>query len=181
MFTLKDRARITTLAAFAGFATATSAGANELIGGVYAHNVDLPTSLGARESGTADVLLGWRGDKLTGLRAILSPAPHAYVLANTGGNTSFVSAGLSWKLRTGRVYVRPGLGVAVHNGKLTNRPARIGFGSRILFAPELSVGALISNRATIEASWLHFSHATLLAAENPGIDIVGVRVGYSLR
>jgi lipid A 3-O-deacylase len=38
----------------------------------------------------------------------------------------------------------------------------------------------VSSRATIEASWVHMSHAQLFSRENPGIDNLGVRVSLGL-
>jgi lipid A 3-O-deacylase len=54
-------------------------------------------------------------------------------------------------------------------------------GSRVLFAPEIGVGANISDKLSIEASWVHISHAQLFnGAQNPGIDMMGVRLNWSL-
>jgi len=50
----------------------------------------------------------------------------------------------------------------------------------VLFEPEIGVGARISDRATIEASWVHMSHAQLFGRENPGIDNFGVRLNFRL-
>ena len=38
----------------------------------------------------------------------------------------------------------------------------------------------IGRRMTIEASWVHLSHAQLFAKQNPGLDTVGVRLNYKL-
>ena len=81
-------------------------------------------------------------------------------------------------------YVRPGIGLAVHTGSSANFDNRfndkIEFGSRILFEPELGVGARINDRMTIEASWVHLSHATFLGGQNPGIDNIGARLNWKL-
>jgi lipid A 3-O-deacylase len=81
-----------------------------------------------------------------------------------------------------QVYVRPGIGLAVHNGSAGNfnRTDRIAFGSRVLFEPELGIGARLSERVTAEASIVHMSHATLFGRQNPGIDNIGVRLNFGL-
>ena len=61
-----------------------------------------------------------------------------------------------------------------------NQPDRLAFGSRILFEPELAVGYAIASRTSIEASWVHMSHATLFSRQNPGIDNFGVRLNLKL-
>ena len=70
------------------------------------------------------------------------------------------------------IYVRPGLGLAIHNGSTGKfQPTdRIAFGSRVLFEPEIGVGDRLSERLRVEASWVHMSHAQLFARQNPGID-----------
>ena len=100
---------------------------------------------------------------------------------NTAGETSYAAVGLSAKFGD-RVFVRPGLGIAFHTGSddKFNRTDKIAFGSRVLFEPELGVGMRISERATVEASWVHMSHAQLFGGQNPGIDNVGVRLCWRL-
>ena len=91
--------------------------------------------------------------------------------------------GLAFKFGD-KFFIRPGLGIAVHTGSTRDytRPGsdRIDFGSRVLFEPELGVGFRISERATVEASWVHMSHAQLFSAQNPGIDNFGARVSFRL-
>ena len=57
---------------------------------------------------------------------------------------------------------------------------KVDFGSRVLFEPELAVGARIGSRATIEASWVHTSHAQLFGRQNPGMDNFGLRLSFGL-
>jgi hypothetical protein len=152
--------------------------ADELFGGVYAHDVKTPLDKSGIEGG-ADLQLGWRGGAIG--RTPLQP--YIFGALNTAGDTSYAAIGLSAKFGT-RVYVRPGLGVAIHNGSAKNfsDPAngKIDFGSRILFEPELGLGFKISERASVEASWIHMSHAQLFGRQNPGIDNFGVRVNFGL-
>ncbi|HEX9946728.1 MAG TPA: acyloxyacyl hydrolase [Allosphingosinicella sp.] len=153
----------------------------ELFGGIYAHDVDTGLTKSGFEEGF-DFELGWRGDRIGFLRSIGGPRPHALVSLNSAGNTHFAAAGLSWKFG-GRVYLRPGIGLAVHTGpgRVVPGDDRIDFGSRVLFAPELGVGARITDRVSVEASWVHLSHAQLASRQNPGLDTIGVRVNFKLR
>lgn len=168
------------LLALALFAAPGAASADEIFGGVYAHDVNLVTKSGI-ENGM-DFELGWRGERLGFLHALGSPSPHVFASVNSAGDTNFAAAGLSWKLG-GQVYVRPGIGIAVHDGPdhydLTQQ--RIYFGSRILFEPELGIGYQANDRLSVEASWVHLSHATLFSSQNPGLDTIGIRLNYKLR
>lgn len=158
-------------------AAPTAASADEIFGGVYAHDVNLVTKSGI-ENGT-DFELGWRGERIGFLRALGSPSPHVFASVNSAGDTNFAAAGVSWKIGK-QVYLRPGIGIAVHDGPdhydLTGE--RIYFGSRILFEPELGIGFQASDRLSVEASWVHLSHATLFSSQNPGLDTMGVRLNY---
>ena len=157
------------------------AAAAELFGGLLVHDVDTPLTKGGLEDG-ADLQLGWRGGRLDALAAVGGPSPYAFLSVATGGETHFAAAGLSWRIGD-RMFVRPGLGLAVHTrssrGVADGR--RTDFGSRLLFAPELGVGYRVSERVTVEASWVHLSHAQLLSRQNPGMDSIGIRLSYRLR
>jgi len=153
-----------------------SASAGEVFGGLYVHDVKTPLNLSGIEGGM-DLQLGWRGGRIgkTPLQ------PYAFGALNTAGETSYAAAGLS--ARFGRsIFIRPGIGLAIHNGSADefNRTDKIAFGSRILFEPELGIGAQLSERTSIEASWVHMSHATLFSGQNPGIDNLGVRLTLGL-
>jgi lipid A 3-O-deacylase len=156
--------------------TATPAHANELFGGIFIHDIDSPLTASGLEKG-ADVQLGWRGGRIgpTPLQ------PYAFAALNTAGETNYGAIGISARFGK-RIYLRPGLGVAVHTGSKANfhRTDRIAFGSRILFAPELGIGTEINDRLSVEASWVHMSHAQLFGRQNPGIDNVGVRLNLKL-
>ena len=151
---------------------------NEVFVGFYAHDVDSPLNLRGLGEGV-DFQLGWRGGRMRSLSAIGSPSPYVFVAVNTAGDAHYAAAGISWRIgRT--VYVRPGIGLAVHTGDVRVDPAepRRALGSRILFEPELAVGVQVSERISVEASLVHLSNAGLLANQNPGIDNVGVRLNY---
>ena len=76
------------------------------------------------------------------------------------------------------------MGLAVHTGSADNFEdpdnGKIDFGSRVLFEPELGIGARINERTTIEASWVHMSTAQLFGKQNPGIDNFGIRLSFKL-
>jgi hypothetical protein len=155
-----------------------AATAGEAFGGLYKHGVDTPLTLGGSPESGVDVQLGYRTAPVilgTGL------APYAFGAVNSKGDTSYAAAGLAWKFGD-RLFVRPGIGIAIHNGSAGNfnRTDRIAFGSRVLFEPELGIGVQINGRMTIEASWVHLSHATLFGGQNPGIDNIGARFGLKL-
>ena len=159
-------------------AIASPAAAGELFGGVYIHDVDTPLTLSGVEGG-ADIQLGWRGGRIG--RTPLQP--YIFGAVNTAGETNYAAAGLSAKFGK-QVYVRPGLGIAVHTGSARNREdptnGKIDFGSRVLFEPELNIGTEINDRLSVEASWVHMSHAQLFGKQNPGIDNFGVRLNLKL-
>lgn len=154
---------------------AAPAHAGEIFGGLYIHDIKSPLTQSDFEGG-ADVQIGWRGGRIgpTPLQ------PYAFAALNTAGNTNYGVVGISAKFGE-KLYIRPGLGLAVHTGSAGNfqRTDRIAFGSRILFAPELGIGAQVNDRVSVEASWVHMSHAQLFGRQNPGIDNVGVRVNFA--
>ena len=156
--------------------TAAPAQAGEVFAGLFVHDVRTPLTRSGFEGG-ADVQLGWRGGRIG--RTPLQP--YVFGALNTAGDTNYAAAGISAKFG-GRLFVRPGLGLAVHTGSTDEfqRTDRVAFGSRILLAPELGIGARISERATVEASWVHMSHAQLFGRQNPGIDNFGVRLSLGL-
>lgn len=170
--------KVALLAAIPAAFAATPAQADEIIGGVYVHDVDTFLTIAGVEDGM-DLQLGWRGDRIgkTPLQ------PYAFVAVNTSGSTNYAAVGLSAKFGK-KVFIRPGLGLAVHTGSAKNYQINgndeLEFGSRVLFEPELGIGVNINERASIEASWVHMSHATLFSKQNPGIDNLGVRFNFQL-
>ena len=157
-----------------------AATAAEIFDGLYVHGVNTPLTLGGSPEGGIDAQLGFRGGPIIPGTKL---EPYVFGALNSKGTTHYAAAGLSWKFGD-RIYFRPGLGLAVHTGSArnfndpTNR--KIEFGSRILFEPEVGIGARINDRLTVEASWVHLSHATVLSGQNPGIDNIGVRLNLRL-
>jgi lipid A 3-O-deacylase len=160
--------------------TAAPATAAEVFAGLLAHDVDSPLTKGGFEDG-ADLQLGWRGDRIRALSAIGAPSPYVFGSLATGGGTHIAAAGLSWRIG-GRLFVRPGLGLAVHSREDDGVAAgrRTDLGSRILFEPELGIGYRLDERLSVEATWVHLSHAQLLGRQNPGMDSIGVRLSWRL-
>lgn len=157
---------------------ATPAQAGELFGGLYLHDIDSPLTKSGIEQGT-DIQLGYRWDRIG--RTPLQP--YLFGAVNTAGETHYAVAGISARFGK-RLFVRPGLGLALHSGDSGNfndpGDDDVEFGTTVLFAPELGIGFAIDERMTIEASLVHLSHAQLFGGQNPGIDNVGVRFSWKL-
>lgn len=163
-----------------GLSATAPAQAAEIFGGLYAHDVSTFVTPDSGNEGGIDVQIGWRGDPLTSWKI----QPHAFVSANSAGNTHYAAVGISRKFGS-KIYVRPGLGVAIHTGStrkyLIPGNGKIEFGSRVLFEPELAVGVQVNDRVSVEASWVHLSHAMLAGDQNPGVDNLGVRLNYRFK
>ena len=162
-----------------------AASAQEVFGGVYAHAVDTPFTLETTESGTVDIAAGIRLDGIEALSFIGSPEPYVVANVNTEGFTSFAGVGVAWTIGNGPVYVRPGIGLVVHDGPEFRVNPETGFrtdlGSRVLFEPEIGVGYRISERVSAEAHWMHISQGQIFDGDqNPGIDMIGLRVNLAL-
>jgi hypothetical protein len=159
---------------------AAPASAKELFAGVAKHGVNTPLTIDTGEKGT-DFQIGYRGNRIAGLGPIGGPAPYIFASVNSRGDTSLAAAGLAWRIG-GPVYLRPGIGVAVHSGpSFRDGPKhRTDLGSRVLFEPEIAFGFQVAPRITAEATWVHVSHAQLFGKQNPGLDMIGVRVGFHL-
>ena len=150
-----------------------------MFGGLYKHGVDTPLTLGGSPEGGVDFQLGYRTGPIipgTGL------APYAFGALNGKGDTSYAAVGLAWKFGD-RFFVRPGLGIAIHNGSDRRFPAHR---PHRLRQPHIVRARARRRRAdqrvelTLEASWVHMSHATLFGGQNPGIDNIGARLSLQL-
>lgn len=169
------------LAMLAAISGCAQARAGDLFGGVYAHAVDTPLTRHIGERGQ-DFELGYRLDPVLSLGPLGGVRPYAFVSANDRGDTSLAAAGLSLKFG-GPIYVRPGLGIAVHTGpsyRVGPEGYRTDLGSRVLFEPELGIGVAVAPRLSLEASWVHVSHAQLFSRQNPGLDMIGARINLRL-
>lgn len=169
------------IATIMALALPTAASAGEIFAGLHVHDVKTPFDASGIESGV-DFSLGYRA---SGIGHLFSAElqPYVFGAVNSAGNTDYAAVGIDAKFPLGgRVYIRPGLGIAVHNGSAGKyyRTDKIAFGSRVLFEPEIAIGTQVSRRVSIEASWVHMSHAQLFGKENPGIDNLGVRLNFAL-
>lgn len=174
---------------------ATGARAVEVFGGAYAHGLGTKQP----EKG-ADIMIGYRTDRIDALKWILRPAVHVTVSANTDVPTDFVAVGVDWPftLFHGRIIIRPGIGFAYTTGKADVGDSkdqtvsaaerarrahlaatRIAFGSQDLFEPELAFGYRINERLSAELSYVHLSNGQILhQGKNQGLDDVGLRLNY---
>ena len=166
--------------AVTALAAAAPASAGEVFGGLYVHGVDTPLTLGGSPEGGLDFQAGYRGDPIGGENGA---QPYVFASLNSAGDTHFAAAGFAFTFGD-KLFIRPGLGVAVHSGSTSDEDdpsnRRIEFGSRILLAPELGVGARINQRMTVEASWVHLSHGGMFSNQNPGMDSIGARLSWKL-
>lgn len=155
--------------------------AGELYGGVYKHAVDTVFTLDTQERG-ADLQIGYRLDPVIPVAKI---QPYLFGSVNSAeGGTDFIGAGVSRKFNLGGVYVRPGVGLVVHDApSRRSNPAtglRTDLGSRVLFEPEVAIGLNLAPRVSVEASWVHISNGQILGKQNPGIDMIGLRANLKL-
>jgi hypothetical protein len=167
---------MTLAAAFPG-----EASAGEIFTGLHVHDVKTPLDASGIESGI-DFSLGYRGSSI-GHLFTAELQPYIFGALNSAGNTDYAAAGLEAKFPLGHhFYFRPGIGIAVHNGSAGKyyRTDKIAFGSRVLFEPEIALGTQLGRRFSLEASWVHMSHAQVFGKENPGIDNLGVRLNFAL-
>jgi len=167
------------LMALAILAAASPARADMVWAGLYQHDVTLSQT--KFEMGQ-DIKAGWIGDPLSGLRLIGRPAPHLIASKSLNGGTDYLAAGLNWTIGS-TLYVRPGIGVALHDGpsRAYRQGRRVDLGSPVTFEPELAGGWRVDDRLAIEASWIHLSHATLFSRQNRGMDSLGLRLLFRLR
>lgn len=160
------------------------AAAQELFAGAYDHAANTPLTLNTGESGL-DIAAGYRFPPLRQLRVIGSPSPYVIASVNLKGDTSFAGGGLSWKIGQGPVFLRPAIGMIVHDGPAVRVAAsgdRTDLGSRVLFEPEIGLGYRVDRKVTVELSWMHISHARLFdRSQNPGIDMIGLRFNWRLQ
>jgi lipid A 3-O-deacylase len=154
------------------------------------------------QEGGEDIMLGYRTAPMRGWTWLARPEIHVMVSANTQTSTDFVAVGLDWPLTLGfggRLYVRPGFGLAYttgeadignafapgltqeeHDRRLYLSQTRIDFGSKEQFEPELAFGYKLTPRIAVEASYVHLSNGQIFhQGKNQGLDDAGLRVAYS--
>lgn len=201
-----NRAFVTALAlAATSSLTPVSAFAGEIYGGVNAHDLGFVRDLQGHppkiyEKGL-DYELGWRSDKIASWNRLHHPSLYIHTELNDSHYTNQIGMGLTWKVPFGpsnKFYLRPGIGLAVHDGRL-NLPDpnasgltpeekaarqavafdhRTEFESRVMFQPLLGIGYDITDQTSLELSWVHMSHAGLGGSENEGQDNLGLRLNH---
>lgn len=143
------------------------------------------------------VIGGYRTARLDSLHFLGRPQAHVLGAVNTAGGINYAAAGLDWRIPLGgeRFYLRPGIGIAAHTGKVdlpnpyepgisnderVRRLAdkRLDLGSRVLAQLELGLGWQVNDRLGLELSWMHVSHGRLAGDQNPGLSDVGVSAVY---
>lgn len=171
--------------------------------GVLRHDVTfIGEAVGLGAAGVEDgwnIHAGVRSERVDSLRLLARPYVYGFVAVNTGGDTSYGGVGLGWKFDVagpGGLYIRPGIGLVVHDGedelpdfrvpglspaeiqrRVALRDEKIEFGSKVLFQPEFSVGYQFDDSWSAELSYVHLSHGQILGSgKNQGLDEIGVRV-----
>ena len=160
--------------------------------GVLAHDIGF---LGTHVENGADIngevrfhSIDWFTDKSNPiwLNDLLSPRPDAGLSINTDGNTDFYYVGLVWSTHFARdifqsqdsLFGDIGLGGAIQDGYTDNAPpGRKDFGSRALFHLSGELGYQFDPQWSLSVYYDHYSNADL-ANSNPGINDLGMRVGY---
>ena len=93
---------------------------------------------------------------------------------------AYAGISLEWNLEP--AILRLGLGGVVHNGKVDD-PATNGirrqFGSRVLFHIPVELGLAVAPGTRLSLYFDHMSNAGL-ARLNPGMDSLGIRIGWRL-
>ncbi len=181
-------------------ACAGAAQATELRAGVLYHDFGgLDAGISGKEESVA-ITASVVSDKVRALP--LMPAFELGGDLNFGGATSFLWFGSVLRLDFGtgdRFYFEYAPGLAIHDGELeiddlepgltAEEAARrvfgnannIEYGSRILFRNALGFGYRFTDQVAGEAYFEHFSHGKILSSRsNEGVDILGLRVSYTL-
>lgn len=105
--------------------------------------------------------------------------PHVGIQVNTTDDTSQAYLGLTTThYLTDNIWGAFSGGGTIHNGETSQfGEDRKAFGSQVLFRLALELGVDINDHASVSLYYDHESNA-FLADENPGIDNMGVRVGW---
>ena len=184
---------LTCVAAMAAVAVATPAHAvEELRVGVMAHNIKVIDPKNANKEDGPDI----EGELVFGspdfLHWAASPRPYIMASGNVAGETSFGAVGLEWHWGFAKGWaLEPGLGYAIHDGKLNNPYANgtpqaqqyqdehVLLGSRDLFRTSLSLDKDIGKSWGAQVTYEHLSHGQILGhGRNQGLDEIGLRLRY---
>ncbi|NBB15171.1 hypothetical protein GVN21_07360 [Caulobacter sp. SLTY] len=161
-----------------GFAGAAQAG--EVGVGVGAHDVDLWKEQCCFEGGQ-NLELHWRSDPLEVDRGLGIWRLWAIGSVNSDEGTNFAAGGIQRRFwGDKKVYAQLSVGLAVHDGEDGDPPVanpdRIYFGSPVLIASEAAAGVNFNENWSGEIAYFHMSHAGLAGDQNPGLDVISVRL-----
>lgn len=156
------------------------ASAGEVGVGVGAHDVDLWKQECCFESGQ-NLELHWRSEPLDVKRSLGVWRLWALGSVNSDEGTNFVAGGIQRRFwGDKKVYAQLSVGLAVHDGEDGDPPVanpdRIYFGSPVLIASEAAAGVNFNDDWSGEVAYFHMSHAGLAGDQNPGLDVVSVRL-----
>jgi lipid A 3-O-deacylase len=158
--------------------------------GVMAHNICVADCKNANKESPVNIEGEVRFASPDFLKVIWSPHPYVMASVNTGGDTSFIAAGLEydWQFAKGW-HFEPGFGYSIHDGALNNKYANgtpqaaayfndhVLLGSRDLFRTNLSLTWDISDTWSMQGVYEHLSHGQILGhGRNQGLDEAGLRL-----
>jgi hypothetical protein len=171
--------------------------AGEAFLGGYAHAIGDGLSVDKSDEAGAQVIGGYRTGRIEALGVLGKPSFHLVGAVNTAGGVNYAAAGFDWRIPVGgsRFYVRPGVGIAIHDGEVDlpdpydpaisgeERARRLAdktldLGSRVLAELQLGLGFQATERLSLELSWEHISHGRLAGDQNPGLSDLGVSATY---
>ena len=150
-------------AAIAAALRVAPAEAGEIFGGLYVHDVKSPLDKSGIEDGF-DFHLAFAAVALYGTPL----QPYSSARSTPPGRPSYAAVGISAKFG-GRLLLPPGH--RPRDPQWLGRPNTTAPKDRVrqpvLFEPEFAVGAAINGRLSVEASWVHMSHAQLVCQREP--------------
>lgn len=177
--------------------TTSNANAGEIKAGVMRYDGEI-FGLGGKkgkETGEA-VSLEYRASSSPEfLKWAKSPRPWVAGTVNLNGNTSHISAGVSWRGNwSEKFYGEYGFGLGVHNGtkevpspnvattpqeiaeRVYRKETEIEFGSTALFRNAFILGYKVNEDWAVEAILEHHSNGKIFDDVNEGVDNFGMRV-----
>jgi lipid A 3-O-deacylase len=161
---------------------------------VVAHNIQVTDPKNAGKEQGPNIELGAHFASPRFLSVLGKPRPYAMVSANSAGDTSFLAAGLGWRVPLGPDWAfEPAIGVAWHNAARANpfpngdpratqfSERRIINSSRDVFHTTLGVSRALTESMRLGVVYEHLSHGQILGkGRNQGIDQAGLRLSFKL-
>jgi hypothetical protein len=110
---------------------------------------------------------------------LFDPRINIGAMINTGGKTSYLFTGLTWRIPIyGPLFFEGEFGGSVNNGPEHPEGDRIFMGCVPNFRESGGFGVQLNSHFDVIASVEHNSHATFCTHIDPGLTDFGVRVGY---